>query len=212
MGKIEELRKNLGITTPFYSVSEGVRLTENLNELPSPPDKFKLAKAFAKLRTQESVSKDVLDNSLVNFLLSFGFNHIEPLKFEELILKVFEKFGFTGNLTPVTGDGGIDIFLYNANGLKGIAQCKRYAESQTISAKDIREFLGSMIHVNAQFGYFITTTIFSEQAREFSKDKQFYLIDGGMLRQIVLHAIVLELGVYSKYDKSELLSLLIQNS
>ncbi len=205
MGRIEELRKKLGITTPFYSAREAIQLTKNLNDAPSDKPQS------TEPRTQEAVLKDKLDNSLINFLLSFGFNHIEPLKFEELILKVFEKFGFTGNLTPVTGDDGIDIFLYDATGLKGVAQCKRYAENQNISAKDIREFLGSMIHVNAQFGYFITTTSFSEQAREFSKDKQLYLIDGVMLKQIVLHAIAIELGVYPEGKGPEILSLLVKN-
>ena len=205
MGRIEELRRKLGITTPFYSASEAIQLTKNLNDAHS--DKTQSTEP----RTQESVLKDNLDNSIINFLLSFGFNHIEPLKFEELILNVFKKFGFTGNLTPVTGDDGIDIFLYDANGLKGIAQCKRYAENQNISAKDIREFLGSMIHVNAQFGYFITTTSFSEQAREFSKGKQFYLIDGVRLKQIVLHAIAIELGLYPEGEGTKILSLLVKN-
>lgn len=204
MGRIEELRRKLGITTPFYSASEAIQLTKNLNDAYSDTQS-------TEPRTQESVLKDNLDNSIINFLLSFGFNHIEPLKFEELILNVFKKFGFTGNLTPVTGDDGIDIFLYDANGLKGIAQCKRYAENQNISAKDIREFLGSMIHVNAQFGYFITTTSFSEQAREFSKGKHFYLIDGVRLKQIVLHAIAIELGLYPEGEGTKILSLLVKN-
>jgi restriction endonuclease Mrr len=160
---------------------------------------------------QEALLKGELDNSLVGFLLSFGLNHIEPLKFEELILKVFEKYGFTGNLTPVTGDDGIDIFLY-VNGLKGIAQCKRYSENQTISVKDIREFLGSMIHVDAQFGYFITTTSFSDQAREFSRGKQFHLIHGDMLKQIIIHAIALEFGALTKIDKIKLLSSIVQSN
>lgn len=206
MGRIEELRRKLGVT-PFYPASEAIQLPKipkNLNDAPS--DKTQPTEP-----TQEFVLKDNLDNSIINFLLSFGFNHIEPLKFEELILKVFKKFGFTGNLTPVTGDDGIDIDLYDDNELKSIVQCKRYAENQNISVKDIREFLGSMIHVNAQLGYFITTTSFSEQAIEFSKDKQIYLIDGVRLKKIVLHAIAIEVGLYPEGKGAKILSLLMKN-
>lgn len=49
--------------------------------------------------------------SLTNFLLSFGFIHIDPIKFEELILSVFVVLGFKGHLTPPSGDDGIDLFL-----------------------------------------------------------------------------------------------------
>lgn len=214
MGKIEELRKKLGITTPFYSASEATQLMKALNNVPSDKRQFTDSdeRQSTETQNQEPKLKEDLDHSIINFLLSFGFNHIDPLKFEELVLEVFKKFGFTGNLTPVTGDDGIDIFLYDVKRLKGVVQCKRYAENQNISVKDVREFLGSMIHVNAEFGYFIATTSFSEQAKEFAKGKKFYLIDGLMLKQIALHAIAIELGLYSEDTGTEILTLLVGGS
>lgn len=204
MGRTEELRKKLGITTRFYPDNQVTQLTKGQRDITSNEPHPK------EPSTQESLLKNNLDNSIISFLLSFGLNHIEPLKFEEFTLDVFSQFGFTGKLTPVTGDDGIDIFLYDANNLKGVVQCKRYAENQNISVKEIREFLGSMIHVHAQFGYFITTTSFSEQAWQFSQGKEIYLIDREMLKQIVLHAIAIELGLYQKDEGANVLSDLLE--
>jgi HJR/Mrr/RecB family endonuclease len=144
--------------------------------------------------TTSNVKKEIESHLfLVRYLIDFGFNHLEPLQFEELTLKVFEAMGFKGELTPITGDNGIDIVLTDPKGIKGVVQCKRYAEDQSISPKEVREFLGSMIHAKAEYGYFTTTTSFSEQAKEFSKGKTIFLIDRTKLKQLFLLAVQAEI-------------------
>lgn len=123
---------------------------------------------------------------VLEFLVLAGFNHIDPLEFEKLVMKMFEVLGFKGQLTPASGDDGIDIILRDTNDTIGIVQCKRYNDNQVISAKDMREFLGSMTHAKAEYGYFVTTTAFSEQAKEFSKDKNIYLVDSEKLKRLLL--------------------------
>lgn len=129
------------------------------------------------------------ERSIVKVLLSFGFNHIDPIKFEELILRVFESLGFKGSLTPRSGDDGIDILLTDKREKRVIIQCKRYNDNQTISPKDVREFLGSMSHAKAEYAFFVTTSSFSENAKEFCKDKSIYLVDGEKLKRLFLLAI-----------------------
>lgn len=81
---------------------------------------------------------------------------------------------------------------YVKSGKQVIIQCKRYNDNQTISPKDVREFLGSMMHAGAEYGFFITTSSFSENAKEFCKDKNIYLVDGEKLKKLFLLAIQIE--------------------
>jgi hypothetical protein len=138
-----------------------------------------------------SLSQDVsmFDLSLIEFLISFGFNHLSPEDFERLILKMFEGFGFSGKLTPVTGDRGIDIILESPENIRAVVQCKRYDAEQTISAREVREFFGAMIHADAKFGYFITTSSFSDQAKSFCIGKGIELIDGVALKPLFIQSI-----------------------
>ncbi len=108
---------------------------------------------------------------------------------------------FSGQLTQVTGDEGIDLLIKDISGRKCIVQCKCYAEDQNISARDIREFFGAKVHADAEFGYFITTTNFSEQAKEFSKNKNIILVDGNRLKRLYLLAVKNQLE-FDEYLKS----------
>ncbi len=134
------------------------------------------------------------NSSLLKYLVGFGFYHLEPLQFEELVLNIFKALGFKGELTPTTGDGGVDIELKISNDSRIIAQCKRYQSEQSVSVKDVRELLGSMVHCNAKCGYFITTSYFTEQAISFCMGKQIYLIDGNKLNNLFLLAVKTEIN------------------
>lgn len=126
---------------------------------------------------------------LIEYLSNFGFLHLEPAKFEEFVLKIFEALGLKGKLTPVTGDDGIDIELTSTDGKKAIAQCKRYNNDQTIGVRDVRELIGAMVHSNSAYGFFVTTSTYTDQAKEFAKGKKLLLIDGTKLRKLFLLAV-----------------------
>jgi len=127
----------------------------------------------------------------VKSLVGAGFSHIKPEDFETLLLRMFEALGFSGSLTPVTGDEGVDVLI---EGMTGpiVVQCKRYEAGATIGAKDLREFLGAIVHAGAVHGYFVTTSTFSDQATKFCQmHDNMTLIDGESLKRLfavsVLH-------------------------
>ncbi len=138
-----------------------------------------------------TLSPDIanIEFPLIEYFLSFGFIHLGPEEFEQLVLKLFEGFGFRGELTPTTSDQGIDIILESPEKRRVVVQCKKYDLQQTISSSEVREFFGSMIHANAEFGYFVTTTSFSEQAKSFCLGKNIELIDGDLLKAIFVQSI-----------------------
>jgi len=110
-------------------------------------------------------------------LIKKGFSHFEPIEFEQFILNIFECFGFSGELTPITGDGGVDIIIREKEGIS-VVQCKRYNDNSNIGVQDVREFLGAMVHYNAMYGYFVTTSNFSEAANNFTDDHNNLLLIG----------------------------------
>jgi len=129
------------------------------------------------------------DAVLIKYLASFGFNHLQPTQFEEFVMMIFEAFGFRGELTPITGDDGIDIVLKSSDGSKVIVQCKRYSQEQNVGVRDVRELLGSIVHANAICGFFVTTSSFSEQAAAFVGGKNILLVDGDKLRRLFVKAV-----------------------
>ena len=135
------------------------------------------------------------DASLSDFeplttLVQSGFGHFEATQFEVFVLKIFEALGIKGRLTPATGDGGVDIFLNDPNGTI-IVQCKKYDSHSTIGSKELREFLGSMTHLKAVHGYFVTTTNYSDQAKAFTLDhNEITLIDREKIEKMFLLSLI----------------------
>lgn len=66
------------------------------------------------------------------------------------------------------GDHGADVLGRLPDGRTLIVQCKRYATTRTIAARDLRDLLGSKAHFRADFAVFVTTTRFSRQSLDFA--------------------------------------------
>lgn len=150
---------------------------------------------FEKLNTTlmwKEISRFALP---IETIIKHGFNHIPPLAFEEFIKELFEIIGFDSKLTPQTGDGGIDIFLYDDEKKIAIVQCKRYDDNSTIGSKEVREFLGAMTHSKSDYGYFITTSQFSESAKSFVEDhKNIFLMSKKSLERLFRISILSAYG------------------
>jgi restriction endonuclease Mrr len=123
-------------------------------------------------------------------LVQAGFNHFNPVQFETFVLRIFEGLGFTGSMTPTNGDEGVDLTLQTREGTI-IVQCKKYSVDSKVGPKELREFLGTIMHFKAIHGYFITTSTFTEQAEKFSADHpNITLIGESQLKQLFLLALV----------------------
>lgn len=108
---------------------------------------------------------------------------LSPREFEALCADVCRGWGYDTTLGPGTGDGGVDIQLWR-DGVFGIAQCKLYRGSVPIAM--VRDFYGTMVHLDAGFGFFFTTGRFPASAEEFAQGKEIRLVDGAYLRAILL--------------------------
>lgn len=115
-------------------------------------------------RIDEEIDKDDWKEQLMEVIIK----NLSPTSFEKLIQRILREKGFTQvEVTGRSGDGGIDgKGIAKINGILSfyiIFQCKRYTGK--VSAKEIRDFRGSMVG-RTDKGLFITTGSFTRPAIE----------------------------------------------
>ena len=97
----------------------------------------------------------------------FGLNGLDT---EKELNKVFEKLGFETELTPPSNDEGIDHVL---NG-EIVVQTKN--QKKNVGRPDLQKFWGSWKDSHKK-GIFVSIHGFSENCKEFVKDKPILLYD-----------------------------------
>ena len=113
---------------------------------------------------------------------------LSPGFFERLIIDLLIAMGYGGGRAEMgqaigrAGDGGIDgIIKEDALGLDIVyVQAKRYAAQNTVGRAEVQGFAGSLDGVGATKGIFVTTSSFSQGAREYVQRiaKRIVLVDG----------------------------------
>lgn len=119
-----------------------------------------------------------------------------PAFFEQLIVNLLVSMGYGGSHKNASkqlgrsGDGGVDgIINEDRLGLDRVyVQAKRYASPNTVGRPDIQAFVGSLVGLGANKGVFVTTSSFSQQARDFVRhlSQRIILIDGNMLTELMI--------------------------
>lgn len=120
---------------------------------------------------------------------SGNFEQLTGMDFERLITTLLQKMGFRAEMTRPSGDGGIDIAAYLDQPITGgryLIQCKRFSPKNSVGAPVVREFYGVFTaDKKAVKGIFITTSSFTDQARQFAQDLPLELIDGALLHKLL---------------------------
>ena len=129
----------------------------------------------------------------VNNIIGGDINVLSGTDFETVCQHLIENMGFETETTKASGDGGIDLIVYNHKPLlsgKYIIQCKRYSGS--VGEPIIRDLYGVVTSERANKGILMTTGYFTNSAITFAEEKPIELIDGekleGLLRQYNLIA------------------------
>ena len=124
---------------------------------------------------------------------------------EPVMLKLLQNMGYQGAnsssaVTPKTNDGGIDCII-NRDPLglsKVLVQVKRYASDNIVDRPKIQAFYGALhttYHMDR--GIFITTSDFSESAKEIARQNNIILINGDKLADLMI-----QYGVMTKVKKT----------
>jgi restriction system protein len=114
---------------------------------------------------------------------------IEPEQFENLCKILVEEIENPRDieLTPFGGDGGIDIrgtYGQNFFDTRFGVQVKQY--TGTVGTPKMRNFIGALSQHNYQFGCFITSSSFVDNAVGIANDHTIVLVNGDQLTDIML--------------------------
>jgi len=116
---------------------------------------------------------------------------VDAYFFEEIVGRFLTAMGYGKyEITKRSGDKGVDGIVYQDKlGLDKIFfQAKRYAEGNSVSAHDVRDFIGTLELQGANRGVFITTSKFPRDAEETIKmtSKNIVLINGVDLAKLMI--------------------------
>jgi restriction system protein len=108
---------------------------------------------------------------------------LDGRKFEKIVALIYENLGYKTKIIGGAGDRGIDIIIQKDNKRQFI-QCK---QMKVVRPNYVREFHGSIVNRlgEGEKGLLVTTGDFTEEGREFVKDKPIELIDGLKLEELV---------------------------
>lgn len=115
---------------------------------------------------------DIYDELYAHFAANPDqFHRLSPRAFEILLSRVFQNQGFTAELGPGSGDGGVDIRLWQRGPLGDVltlVQAKRYAPHRKIELDAVAALRGVMVVEEAPRGMFVTTSAYLPSARRFA--------------------------------------------
>ncbi|WP_440899916.1 restriction endonuclease [Actinosynnema sp.] len=106
-------------------------------------------------------------------------------EFEQLVARLLQRDGYADVRIPGgSGDLGADVMATAPDGSVVVVQCKRYSEKARVSSPDMQKFLGTCFtEHDADHAWFVTTTRFSEPARDLGTRRGVTLVDRSALAE-----------------------------
>ncbi|GIW71399.1 MAG: restriction endonuclease [Planctomycetota bacterium] len=154
---------------------------------PSPPleraDPLEqMERAYSELRT-----------ALVEELLR-ELRGVSPAFFERLVLQILLKMGYGGGLEQAatlvarTGDEGIDGTIHEDKLGLDVIYIQAKCWTNPVGRPEVQKFVGALHGRRARKGVFITTSSFTQEAREYVQhlDPKVALIDGETLARLMI--------------------------
>lgn len=162
--------------------SAGRKPPETASARTTPEEQIDAAHAALQAALRDELLQRILANS--------------PAFFEQLIVDLLVAMGYGGSHKDAaaqlgrSGDGGVDgIVNEDRLGLDRIyVQAKRYAPGNPVGRPDVNGFVGSLVGLGATKGVFVTTSSFSQPARDYVRHlaQRVILIDGQELAELMI--------------------------
>lgn len=96
-------------------------------------------------------------------------------EFEKSLAEVYKANGYETFITSKSGDGGVDIVIWNKNKMKTYVQCKAFKGKAGVAI--VRELYGVMVSDKVDSGVVACLGGFTSGAKEFAESKNITLID-----------------------------------
>lgn len=155
-------------------------------------------KKVIKQSTKDYSEREIKDwfiyqkNLLKKNLLEKMYN-VDPYHFEHMMLQLLNSMGYKGTngeslVTQKSNDNGIDgIINQDPLGMQNLyVQVKRYGKNNKVQRPEIDGFGGALRRQGIDRGVFITTSSFTQGAKEAAKPLHISLVDGEMLTNLMI--------------------------
>jgi restriction system protein len=106
---------------------------------------------------------------------------LTPTDFERYVAMLYENLGYESTVTKQSGDGGIDIVLKNKD-ITAAIQVKRYTKGN-VGRPEVQRLVGASLNKFNRM-IFVTTSNYSNEAREYGLQHNVELIDGDGLARM----------------------------
>lgn len=169
----------------------------NGQQAPPNGEKSQVVSVAEKATPEEAMGAayTALNSALAQDLLE-RVKAMPPVFFEQLIVKLMLGLGYGGTADDAgqtlgkSGDGGVDgVINQDKLGLEKIyLQAKRWTDG-TVGRPEIQRFIGALSGQGASKGVFITTSTFSQEAKEFARfvpNFKISLVDGVELARLMI--------------------------
>jgi restriction system protein len=104
-------------------------------------------------------------------------------QFEQLIIDVYERFGYSVDHTALTGYQGLDLIL-TKRWKKTAVQVKRCSGS--VSNGAVQEVLATKKRYKYTDGMVVTNSYFTDSAKELAKANGIHLVDRDELQKLIM--------------------------
>jgi restriction system protein len=168
---------------------KGTRSGDKTNELKKTPDISTATPSEALEEAYENLRDELADELLGRL------KNISPAFFERVVVELLVKMGYGGSRADAgkaigrSGDGGIDgIIKEDKLGLDVVyIQAKRW-DNNPVGRPDVMQFAGALQAQRANKGIFITTSRFTDDARNYVSQigSKIVLIDGEQLTSLMI--------------------------
>lgn len=139
-------------------------------------DKIEFERTIAKFRNEKKIKEfeeKLKRNTDIRPTIE-DLMRLNGFDFEKFIAGLFEKAGYTVEITKKTGDQGADIIV-TKNGVSTAVQAKRYSGS--VGNKAVQEVVAAMKYYDCDGAIVITTAEFTKSAFELARVNKVQLID-----------------------------------
>ena len=104
-----------------------------------------------------------------------SFEDASPKEFEMLCCQKLNDMGWSANLTPHSGDQGVDVKA-EKSGVIIALQCKKYATNATIGNDAVQEVISGRIFYGADVAFVVTNATYTNSARELASKADIHLL------------------------------------
>ena len=125
-------------------------------------------------RREEREREEQIEALLQRDAFSETVDYMGGTEFENFMANVFAKKGYPVQLTPGSGDQGVDLLL-TIDECRVAVQLKRY--TAPVGNAAVQAVVAGMFHYRAKEAWVITTSSFTKSARQLAKSNRVRLID-----------------------------------